>query len=564
MRASWALVPPLLGGSLALAVWQALSSAATAVPNRFAFNWDSARRAMLDVGAADALRKHDAWRFLVDVVGPETWPTLRLAVAAPLHVAAGPSSALAVEIGLSIAFTAALFLCLGFAARQIAGEPRDGLLVFLVSAATLLAARALYVHAANGMLEVPSALLTLAASGAWLASRERRDDSPWAVALLGNLLFHVRWQHGLIFAAGVLLTEAGSVSGPAAARALAAALLRYGRTIPGAGLLCSAVLLGAACAWVRASGGRDGSVLGTPLSLALFAYVELALWRDRKPLAAALPQRVRFLWVWLLSPMVAWLLVPFTWRIRTLAFISAYDMNKPPEGLLGRLSFYPQALWECWSPQAARWMVVTLLALTGWAAWRSVAVRRRMLPLATVVGLELLALVLLSRRNYQGRFVLNLIPLFALGASAWIPAVPRGGLRTVLALGAAGALLVAVWPTWHRPELMATLSEGFLDSETGEACRAVAEALPLDDGVLLNDTSLTHRQACAMWVTFLARERGADVDVRALRPRGGWKAALVLSEGCEGLKVPDGLVADGAEFQSGPLCGRRYRSGPLR
>lgn len=571
MRAVRNLAPVLAGAVLALAAWHCLSSALPSVPNRHAFNWDSARRAMLNVGAADALRAHDFGRFLVAVGGPETWPTLRLTLAAPLHALAGPARALGVEHSLSLAFTAALFLFLGLAARQLAPAPTTALLILAVSAAALLGARALYVHAANGMLEVPSALLTLAAVTAWLASREGSDERPWSVALLGNLLFHVRWQHGLLFAASVLLTEVGLRGGAACARSVVAALVRGAKTGLGMALLVTFSLQAAVCCWVWATSGGEVALFGLAVSvrsvdgplafaaLALFGFVEFALFHDRRRLAAHVTARVRFLWAWLLTPMAVWLLMPFTWRLRTLARISAYDMAPPPEGLLGRLWFYPEAAWDTWSPSGVRWLLAALLLGTLFACWRSPARRRQLLPLFVFCALEFTALELLSRRNYQSRFLLNLVPLVAVGAAGWIPSIPRALPRTVLALAAASVLAVLAAPAWREQPLAATLSEGFADTETGDACRAVAEALPVSEAVLLNQTSLTHRQACTMWVTFLARERGAHVTVPGVLPRGQWREALVLAEGCAALAPPEGLVAEGSAVQAGPLCGQRYR-----
>jgi hypothetical protein len=565
------LAPVFVGAALAIAAWLYLWSALRLVPNRHAFNWDSARRAMLDVGAADTLRAWNPLGFLGFVAGPETWPTFRLFLAAPLHVLAGPTHALAVENGLSLVFAAALFLFLGFAAVRVAPQPRQALLVLGVSSAALMGARALFVHAGNGMLEVPSALLTLGATTAWLAAREDKLERPWMLALLGNLLFHVRWQHGLIFAAAVLLTEVGSSQASACAWGVALALGRGARTQLGVGLLVLTALLGMSCLWVWATGGTGATVLGGGLSvrsvdgpfalaaLTFFGYVQLALWRGRSGLQAQVPERVRFLWAWLLSPMVFWLLIPFTWRLRTLGRISAYDMRAPPEGIAARLLFYPDAAWDSWSPGSARWLVALLLAATLVTAWRSSDVRRRMLPVAAVCAVELLALLVLSRRNYQGRFLLNLVPLVALSTAAWVPAIRQNALRAALAGGATLALALVVAPSWSRPSLAATLSEGFVDTETGDACRALAKALPISSGVLLNETSLLRRQACAMWVTFSARERGADVDVRALRPRAQWKEALVLTEECNALKAPEGLLAEGPVVRAGPLCGQRFR-----
>jgi hypothetical protein len=573
IRRARGLLPWLAGGVLALLSWAVLSSALRTVQNRHAFIWDSARRAVLNVTAADQLRSGDVLGFLGSVAGPETWPTLRLVLAAAAHAVAGPARALGVENGLSLAFTAALFLVLALASWQLSPDAGQGLLILAVSTAVLLGARALFVHAANGMLEVPSAVLTLAASTAWLAARERGAPRPWTLVILGNLLFHVRWQHGLILAVAVLLTEVGVSGLIPGARAVLSALGKGARTWPGGTLLLAAVLLVGTCLFVQATGGGEGRLLGHNLSvrsadgplafgaLTFFGYVLFCLWHERAELARTFEERPRFLFLWLFTPMVLWLLVPFTWRLRTLGRISAYDMGTPPEGLLGKLLFYPEAAWGTWSPGGERWLVLLLLLATSVAAWHSRAIRQKVLPLAALATVEFAVLALLSRRNYQERFLLNLVPVAALAAGAWVPAIPRALPRTLLALGAAAALLAVVVPSWQVPTLSATLSEGFVDKETGDACRAVAEALPIRRGVLLNETSLLHRQTCAMWVLFLARERGADVDVRAVRPRTQWQQALEVTEGCEAQRVPEELLPDGAPYQSGPLCGQRYRAG---
>jgi len=567
-----ALAPVVTGALLAALAGARLASTLPEIANRHALGWDSARRAMLDVEAADALRAGDLGRYVLYLAGPETWPTLRLSVAAPAHALAGPTRALAVEHALSLVLTAALFLGLGLAARCVTSRPGEALLVLAVSAAVLAGNRPLLVHAADAMLEVPSALLTLLAAAAWVSSRESATPRPWGVALLGNLLFHVKWQHGLILAAAVLGTEACQGDPLRAARAAGAALAEGLRTRAGQVLLASVVALSALAAWVALAGGWEGRVLGLPLSLhraqgpvafgalAAFAYLELALWRARERLAGEIPGRVRFLWAWLATPMVAWLLVPFTWRLRTLALTSFdYVSGETPPDLAARLLFYPRAAVTGWAPPGLQWALLLLLVASVLAAWRRPETRRLIVPLAALAAAELLALLLLNRHNYQARFILNLAPLAALWAAAWIPAVPRPVVGAALALGAAAVFAFGAAPGWERPALAATLAQGFETTETGDSCRSLARALPLSRGVLLNRTSLSHRQTCALWVKLVARERGADVDVYGVWLRARWEEALVLAEGCASVEGPEGFFPDGAEVASGPLCGRRYR-----
>jgi len=571
-RRAAALLPLLAGALLAALAGARLASALPEVPNRHALNWDAARRVMLDVEAADALSTGDLGGYLGYLLGPETWPTLRLSVAAPLHALAGVARALQVEHALSLVTTAALFLALGFAARCLAPRPGNALLVLAVAAAVLAGNHSLLVFGADAMLEVPSALVTLLAAAAWIASRESARSRPWGVAVLGNLLFHIKWQHGMIFAAAAIGFEAWEAGASRCTRAVAAALVRCARSRAGAALLCILAVHGSMAAWVMLTGGGEGRLLGLPLAvrrlqgpvafgaLTAFAYLELALWRARERLRTDIPERVRFLWVWLATPMAAWLLVPFTWRLRTLLHTSFdYVSGEAPAGPVARLLFYPKAVWTGWAPPGLQWVLLVLFLATVVAAWRSPATRKRVVPIAVLALAELLILVLVNHRNYQARFILNLAPLAALWAAAWVPAVGRPAARAGLALGVAALFGFRAAPGWERPALAATLSEGFVSRETGDACRALARALPLDHGVLVNRTSLVQRQACALWVKLVARERGAEVDVYGAWPPPRWEQALVLAEGCASLEAPEGLLPDGPELESGPLCGRRYR-----
>jgi hypothetical protein len=67
-----AAAPLIAGIALAALALAQLSRALPQVANRHAFAWDSARRATLDVQAADALRRLDLASFLWYVAGPET------------------------------------------------------------------------------------------------------------------------------------------------------------------------------------------------------------------------------------------------------------------------------------------------------------------------------------------------------------------------------------------------------------------------------------------------------------------------------------------------------------
>ncbi len=565
------------GLSLAALAGVRLALVLPRVANRYAFGWDSARRAMLDLDAAEALRQLDLRSFFWYVGGPETWPTLRLVLAAPLQVLAGAGGIFAVEHGLSIAATAAIAVALALAARAVASSAMDALLVFAVGAAHLAGNRALLVYAADGMLEPLSALLTLAATGAWIAARRRGTARPWSLALLGNLLFHVKWQHGIFFAGTVLAFE-GMSAGTAPARRSVAAVLRSlllgARSWAGSVLLALAALLATIALAVSATGGIEGTYLGARvalrdvhgpiawLALALFTFVQLALWRDRSRLAGEVPQRLRFLWTWLATPMAAWILVPFTWRLRTLMVTAGgYDSGDTPVGSVRRLLYYPGSAWETWVAPGARPLLLVMLVASALAAWRVPAVRRWLAPIATLAAMEWLALSLVSRHNYQARFALNLAPLLALAGAAWIVAVPATWLRALLAVGATIALAAAASPGWRTETLAATMGQGFNPAEHGDACRRMAEAVA-PRSVVINDAPMLYRQGCALWAMVVGRRQGHIVEFDT-RVRPGHEAVFLLSDCARPLPVPPGFVPD-RELRLEPLCARSCSQTPSR
>src|SRR5262249_40013282 len=113
----------LLAGAVALRLATVLPD----VTNRHALPDDAAHRAMDDLAAADALGRGQLGSYALRLVGRQTWPTVRLALAAPLHVLGGPARALAVEHGLSLALTALLFAVLALAAQAYARSTASAL-----------------------------------------------------------------------------------------------------------------------------------------------------------------------------------------------------------------------------------------------------------------------------------------------------------------------------------------------------------------------------------------------------------------------------------------------------
>lgn len=567
-------LPIAVGALAAIGVCIELAAALPQVENRHALTYDASRRALLDVDAADALRRLDLARLSWDVAGPEQWPTLRLLVAAPAHAIAGPVRALGVELGVSIAFMGLLVFALALSATVLAAGRAEALALFAISCPLLLGNRDLLEHAANGMLEVPEALFTLGATVAWIHAREAGSARPWSLALLGNALFHVKFQHGLFLAAAVLVTETLGAGGLRRLEAVAGSVLGALRRPSGLAVLVLGLGATLLAAWLVHTGGVHTIVLDQAVSLGrprvvrwlaavtLFAFVSVAFLADRSWLAAVLPRRLRFAWVWLLTPMVLWLLVPFTWRLETLVTSTTFDAGTVPLGLVPRLLFYPRAAWAGWFPSGAPWIALALVGLTVLAAVRSPWLLARLLPIGAVVGIELAALALLAGRNFQPRLSVNLAPLVALVAALWVPELRRPWLQAVLAGVTSAVLLVAVLPGWRRAPLAEVTGRGFESREKGDACREVARALPLSSGELVNETRPSYLQLCNLWVKLLARERGARVLVRE-RWRGPEpRTVLLLTDGTQPPGPRTGFTPLGAEATSGVVHGALYRFDP--
>jgi hypothetical protein len=563
----------LAGAALGALAAVRLAAVLPVVASRHAFCWDPARRALLDLDAADALRRLDVAAYLWHVVEPETWPTLRLALAAPLHALAGPSHAFGVEQGLSIACYGAVAFGLALLARAVA--PRSALTTLAVSAAALAGNVALLGHAANGMLEPLAAALTAAATAAWILARERRRARPWTLAFLGSLLFHVKFQYGLFFAASVMAVEALGGEGALRPRlATLAAVLRDGVSgARGLALSAATALLAAAAVAVSATGGFEVVLAGQratardaqgPLAfaaLAAFVLAERALWRGRARLAEVFPERARFLWAWLATPMAAWLLVPFTWRLRTLLGSADFSSGEAPAGLGARLLYYPRAAWDGWTAPGVAPLVVGLLAVTGVAAWRAPSLRRRLAPVVAVVSVELLALALLSRQNFQQRLALNLAPLVAVASAASFAALRSLPLRAALAAAAALVLSVAAAPRWRTDALAEAMARGFDPAERGDACRRAALALAGGRAALVNDTPVSHVQGCTLWQAVVARQRGGSIEL-VYHPDARFDEVIVLSDCAHPAAPPAGFAASGRAFREEPVCGERYQRVP--
>jgi hypothetical protein len=295
---------------------------------------------------------------------------------------------------------------------------------------------------------------------------------------------------------------------------------------------------------------------------AAFGFVSAAFATDRERLGAALPARLRFAWAWLLSPMVVWLLLPFTWRLETLVASTTYEAALEQLGLLERLAYYARAAWTGWFPPGGQWIALALLGGTTAAARVSPRVRAQLSPIGAVVGLELVLLTFFAGRNFQPRFSVNLAPLVALAATLWIPVVPSPSVRMGLAGVAAAALLALVLPGWRAPALAATLARGFESRDKGDACRGIARALPLSRGELVNETHPSWLQLCNLWVKLLARERGDQVLVRERWTGAGEHRILLLVDGTQPPGDRTGWKPLGAEVQVGTVRGQLFEVEP--
>jgi hypothetical protein len=217
-------------------------------------------------------------------------------------------------------------------------------------------------------------------------------------------------------------------------------------------------------------------------------------------------------------------------------------------------------VWEGWIAPGAGWLAVVLLVATVLAALRSPGVRRLVVPFGAVAGVELAMLTLLSRSNFQPRLSVNLAPLLALAAGAWVPVVVAPRLRAAVVLAVSVVLCASVWMRWKRPALATTLSQGFEATEAGDDCRDAARAFDLSYGLLVNRTTGGRVQLCSLWVELVTRERGADVVVRGNRMRPGPHRVLVLAERPEEVGPRQGLVPLDDPRRFGAVWGRAYRS----
>ncbi|BDG09517.1 hypothetical protein [Anaeromyxobacter paludicola] len=553
---------------LALAGAARLALAWGEVPNRASLGWDAARRAVLNLEAAQALRELRPLTLLRLLAGPETWPTLRMALAAPLLAVTGPS--FAVEGLLSCAFSGALLGATFLLAAALA--PARPLLAGAAAAALVAAHEGLLGYAATPMLEPLSALLTTVALLAWVRLRDGGAGARlWPLALAGNLLFHAKWQHGIFLALAALAVEVAGLDGAArasAARALLTALRRRAFAAFAAAALACAL----AAAVVAATGGVEATVLGLhviartadgPVFWAAFALLAgggLELWRSRALLRREVPRRLRGLVVWLALPMAAWTLVPFTWRLRTMLVTSTtFEPGGAARlGPLGGLAFHARAVVEGFGGPARAGLLLGLGAAAAGAALRP-ELRRRLAPVAALAAVELAALGLGTRANYQARFSLNLAPALAAAAPAALSLLPplagRAAGVGLLALALAGAA-----PRWRAPRLEALLSPGFNLEEIGAGCAAVARAVPPAGGFLVNETAVPWRQDCALAFFAEARRRGAPYDAERDRPAPADREAIQVGHDCS--RTPPALAGfrpDGPAALDRGVCARRYR-----
>ncbi|HEY3448149.1 MAG TPA: hypothetical protein VGK67_17460 [Myxococcales bacterium] len=510
----------LLASALApLAVVKTLWAGLMEVETRFAFGWDGASRSLQDLEAAWALQHLEPLRFLRVLLLQQHWPTLRMLIAAPLQLIMGPSHE--VESAITVASYVLLLPLLAWGAWHLMRTTTEAVLASLLGSLAVLANGALLVHSAGAMLEAQSALMTLAATIAWMRLREPGSEQrvgPLAVA--ANLLFHTKLQYGAIFAATVLLTEALLLSREERSRALAglasvgrAALRRWTTWL----FLGVVAVCGALALW--ASSGGFVQQIGTvtismrratgPLfwaAFALFWGLQWELWRSRSQLAPSVPQRLRALWAWLVVPMGAWLLVPFSRRLEVhVSSAVEFESFAPVDGFLARWAYYPKAAAAEWYGPLGWAAIGAAVAFTVASALRYPEFRRRLIVPAAVILGEWAALTLLTRNNFVPRFALNLVPVLALFCVLWIPAL-RHWPWTLAGLGVCAGLAAAMISLWSPPALATTLRGGFEEGSVQQRCAAlVASSAPPDVVDALPDRS---RRDCQLQLQLAAWRQG--------------------------------------------------------
>jgi hypothetical protein len=287
----------------------------------------------------------------------------------------------------------------------------------------------------------------------------------------------------------------------------------------------------------------------------------LELWRGRPILTRTVPKRLRRLFVWLVVPMGAWILVPFTWRLRVLLFTAGgFDSGvRVAAGPIGGLAFYLRALWaEGWGLAGCIGVAIGL-SLALWLLARRPEARRMVLPVAAFPAVQLLVLVLATRSNYQPRFLLNLIPLLALLAAAGLLALPRWP-RAAAAAVLLGLFGFDAWRAWRGSELPSALSRGFSARQVSEACIPLARELPFRGGNLLNAADAPWLQDCNLAFGMEAFRRGVPLDVYASQPGTQTTEVVYVSGGCG---PPPAVLTRwtqaGARWERGPLCARIFR-----
>lgn len=560
-------------GAVAVLLW----SAYLGIENRFSLGYDVASRTTRNLQAADAMMRLDLPRLLEIVCFQPTWPTLRMLLAVPLQAIFGPS--LALESGLTVVYYAALLPMLALGVALFVRPASRAALGFAVAALVLCANRALLAFAASGMLEVFAALLTLAAAIAWIALREPGSKGRvWLLALLANGIFHVKHQYGIffgltVFAAELVMIPSGERRKAFAGlgRAILSTLRRatfYAWLVPTllSGALALAVVRRGGLVWeigpILLSMRRPHGVIFW-VTFALFWGVQFELWRSRRLLTEALPKRIRSLWVWLLCPMGAWILLPGAWRLRLLS-ATAFEYKSADSDMsgMGRLAYYPQAIATEWYTPLAAIAIGFALVSALWIVRRDPSLGQRLKLIAALALGELTLLVLSTRTNYQSRFVLNLAPLLALATGLAVAALPRLARRS-MGLALASALAISMLALWERPVLISLLRTSFAEAEVGQDCRALAAELSVPDALVVNALPNSHLRDCDLAFTASAMERRASLEL-VERPLGSdeRQPVIYLTQGCDaGLpaSMPARLRPVGPATQRGSLCARVLR-----
>jgi hypothetical protein len=319
------------------------------------------------------------------------------------------------------------------------------------------------------LLETPGMLLTLLALALSLrAGRDDRIGTLRAACLAATALFFLKYNYGLLWLAPMVTAEAWRRSGSlrclvnATAERLRSVDLRRPWPAFVAVVLVAALALLLTGPWHLEAGGRTllrASSTGTLLyGLWILFLVRCAVrprssTRRLRTWLGGLHPRSRTMVLWIGLPIALWLLAPS--HAKDLAsFLENRSSGMTLD--LGPLAYYPRLLVGSYAFTPVVGFLALVLAFLGILRLPRESARRRVLPLAALLGL----VALVAHPYKLPRFAAILAPLLWLTAG-WTVAVVLRALfgerpalaRALAAAAMAAALLVPVPRSWLEGQL---------------------------------------------------------------------------------------------------------------